>query len=154
MNSMKNEFTKLRAMRHNQLDLLNGLSLEQVNKIPDGFNNNIIWNIGHNLVVQQLLHYRLSGKDIRISEEMVELYKKDSKPERQFTKEEFESLKSLLIDTVDWLEEDFNNNLFTDYQVYTTSLNITLNTTAESISFNTIHEGMHLGCAIALINLV
>lgn len=147
---MKYEFAKLRAMRHNQLDLLNALSLEQVNKIPEGFSNNIIWNIGHNMVVQQLLHYRLSNLDIRISEDWVPLFKKDSKPETSITQEQLDEVKSLLIDTVDWLEEDYNKGIFKEYQVYTTSLNVTLNTTEESISFNTIHEGMHFGCALAI----
>jgi hypothetical protein len=29
--------------------------------IPEGFNNNLIWNIGHIIVSQQLLVYKLSG---------------------------------------------------------------------------------------------
>ncbi|MFQ3181003.1 MAG: hypothetical protein ACI83B_000626 [Sediminicola sp.] len=147
---MKNEFIKFGAMRQNQLDLLNELTLDQINKIPEGFSNNIIWNIGHNLVVQQLLTYRLSNLQIRVSEELVEMFKKDSKPERPITNEEFDMVKALLIDSVTWVEEDYNTGLFKDYQTYTTSLNVTLNSTAEAISFNTIHEAMHFGCALAI----
>lgn len=36
-------------------------SLEQLNKIPAGFNNNLIWNIGHIIVAQQSLIYQLSN---------------------------------------------------------------------------------------------
>jgi hypothetical protein len=39
------------------------LDLAQLNIVPDGFNNSIAWNIAHILVTQQLLHYKLSGKD-------------------------------------------------------------------------------------------
>ena len=36
-------------------------SLKDLNKTPNGFNNNIIWNIGHVVVSEQLLAYKLSG---------------------------------------------------------------------------------------------
>jgi hypothetical protein len=35
-------------------------TLEQLNKIPEGYNNNLIWNIAHVVVVQQMLVYKLS----------------------------------------------------------------------------------------------
>ena len=31
---------------------LDNFTLEQLNKIPEGFNNNIIWNIAHTIVTQ------------------------------------------------------------------------------------------------------
>jgi hypothetical protein len=37
-------------------------SLEQLNKIPEGFSNNLIWNIGHVIVAQQSLVYRGSNQ--------------------------------------------------------------------------------------------
>ncbi|WP_205896842.1 DinB family protein, partial [Pseudomonas viridiflava] len=43
------------------LDLVKDLSIEQLNKIPDGFNNNIIWNIAHLTAAQQNLCYTRSG---------------------------------------------------------------------------------------------
>ena len=47
---------------------LDVISLEQLNKIPVGFNNNIIWNITHIVVVQQMLAYKLSGLPMLISD--------------------------------------------------------------------------------------
>ena len=35
--------------------------LDILNKIPSGFRNNILWNIGHSVVVQQVLVYRRSN---------------------------------------------------------------------------------------------
>ena len=34
---------------------IENLPLSELNKVPDGFNNNIIWNIAHVIVTQQLL---------------------------------------------------------------------------------------------------
>jgi hypothetical protein len=59
------------------VDSLNGYSLEQLNKIPqEGYSNNLIWNIGHTVVVQQMLVYKLSGLPMMIHDEMVSKYKK------------------------------------------------------------------------------
>ncbi len=50
---------------------LDSFSLEELNKVPKEFNNNIIWNIAHLVVTQQLLTYNLSGLPMLISDEMV-----------------------------------------------------------------------------------
>lgn len=147
---MKDQFNILRITRNNLLGAIEGLSVEQLNKIPAGFNNNIIWNVAHNVVVQQLLIYRLSSTDVRISDEMIEKYKKGSEPVSNVSEDEISEIKELISKTVDWLEEDYANNLFGEYKSYTTSYNITLNSTEEAIAFNNVHEGLHFGYAMAL----
>jgi hypothetical protein len=52
--------------------LIQGYTLEQLNKVPRGFNNNIIWNIAHVIVTQQILVYKLSGLPMIVTDEMVE----------------------------------------------------------------------------------
>lgn len=151
---MQYHFEILRVTRNNALNLMNGLSDEQLITIPKGFNNNILWNIAHMVVVQQLLIYRLSGLDLHVSEEFVLKYKKDSKPEGEYTKGDIAEVKSLLLSTVDKLEEDYNKGIFKEYKTYTTSYNITLNSSEEAIKFNNTHEGLHLGYAMAQRKLV
>jgi hypothetical protein len=56
--------------------MLAGYTLDQLNTIPEGYSNNLIWNIAHIIVVQQMLVYKLSGLPMMISDEMVEKYKK------------------------------------------------------------------------------
>ena len=55
-------------IRENLLYTLETTSLEELTLIPDGFNNNIFWNIAHCVATQQLLHYYLSGNPFRVSE--------------------------------------------------------------------------------------
>ena len=62
---MENTFKIWETNRKLYLNFLNTYNLEQLNKIPDGFSNNIIWNIGHIVVSQQALVYRLSGLQIQ-----------------------------------------------------------------------------------------
>ena len=59
---MDQEFEILLITRKNLLNSIKDLSIDELTKIPNGFNNNIIWNAGHNLATQQLLVYKLSGQ--------------------------------------------------------------------------------------------
>lgn len=43
------------------IKLVDSLTIEQLNKIPDGYNNNIIWNFGHIVVSTQTLCYVRTG---------------------------------------------------------------------------------------------
>lgn len=130
---------------------LENLSLETLNKIPERFNNNVIWNIAHVIVTQQLLVYNLSGLPMGISKELVESYRKGTKPERALTQAEIDIIKSLLFSTVEQTKEDYDNNLFKTYNEYTVTTKNTLTNVEEAIEFNNYHEGIHLGYVLALL---
>ena len=90
---MKIEFDVLRKSRLLALKELDGLTLAQIHKIPNGFNNNIAWNIAHLVVTQQLLHYKLSNLNCLCSDDLISMYKKGTLPTKNFTEEEFEEVK-------------------------------------------------------------
>jgi len=130
--------------------ILENHALEQLNKIPEGFKNNLIWNIGHIITVQQMLVYKLSGLAMMISDEMVEKYKKGTKPEHIVTQEEVDEMKSLLIETINQTEVDFNNKIFKNYHEFTTMLGFTLKNTEDALSFNYYHEAVHTGIMLGI----
>lgn len=125
-------------------------SLEDLNKIPEGFNNNIIWNIAHTIVVQQSLIYKLSGLPAIISEEMIETFKKGTRPERDLTQAEVDEIKGMLFSTINKTKEDYDNEVFQNYHEYTVTTKSTLTNVMEAIEFNNFHEGIHLGYILAL----
>ncbi len=126
-------------------------SLEELNKIPDGFNNNIIWNIVHSVVTEQLLVYKLSGLKPNISEDLINAYKKGTKPEKEVTQEELETIKDLLFSTIEQTETDYKNKVFKTYNDYTLSTTgNTLTNVSEAIEFALFHEGLHYGYIMAL----
>lgn len=127
------------------LKLLENYSLEQLNKIPDGFSNNLVWNLGHIIVSQQGLVYRLSGLPITISEEMMQKYKNGSKPTETTTQEEVDELKTLLFSLLEQTKVDFAKGKFVTYTEYTTSIGFHLTSTTEAMEFNNYHEAIHLG---------
>ncbi len=132
--------------------IIESISLEDLNKIPNGFNNNIIWNIGHIVVTQQLLVYKLSGLPMMVSDELVGKYSKDSKPEGAITKEEVNEIKDLLFTTIDKTKVDYSNKMFKNYTAYTVSTTgNTLNNIEEAFEFVLFHEGIHLGYVLALL---
>jgi hypothetical protein len=125
-------------------------SLEALNKVPAGFNNNIIWNIAHTIVTQQLLVYKLSGLPMLVSEDMVDVYKKGTKTERDLSQAEVEIVKGLLFSTIEKTKEDYDNKIFQSYDEYTVSTKSTLSNVEEALDFNNFHEGIHLGYILAL----
>ena len=130
--------------------IIEDCSLETLNKIPKGFSNNIIWNIAHIVVTQQLLTYGLSGLPMMTSDEMVNMFRKGTKPERDLTQNEVDEIKGLLIPTIEKTKEDYYNKVFKTYQEYTVSTKSTLTNIEEALGFNHFHEGIHLGYILAL----
>ncbi|WP_225318044.1 DinB family protein [Flavobacterium luteum] len=85
---MESTFKIWSTNRNLYLNFINTYSLEQLNKIPDGFSNNLIWNIGHVIVVQQGLVYKFSGLPMNVSDDLFDKYKNGSKPAKTTTDEE------------------------------------------------------------------
>ena len=98
---MNQTFDITRTSRKMIAPFLENYTLEQLNTIPDGFSNNLIWNIAHIVVTQQLLVYKLSGLPANVSDEMIEKYRKGTKPEHIVTQAEVDEIKALLFKTID-----------------------------------------------------
>jgi hypothetical protein len=130
--------------------MLAGYTLDQLNTIPEGYSNNLIWNIAHIIVVQQMLVYKLSGLPMMISDEMVEKYKKGTKPGHITTQVEVDEIQLLLVQTINQTEIDLENKIFTNYQEYPTSAGIVLKSASDAIAFNDFHEGMHIGVIMSI----
>jgi hypothetical protein len=136
-------------------EILEKYSLEDLNKIPKGFNNNIIWNIGHIVVTEQLLAYKLSGLEIGISDTLINNYRKDSKPLDDVTQDEVNEIKDLLSSTIKKTQINYNKGVFKNYNAYTVSTTgNTLTNIDEALQFILTHEGIHYGYILALIRAI
>jgi formate dehydrogenase maturation protein FdhE len=147
---MQQTINMTRTSRNTLLQFLEKYTLEELNRIPHQFNNNLIWNIAHIIVVQQMLVYNLSGLPMMVSPEMVNKYKRGTKPEADVTQEEFEEIKTLLFATIDQTEKDFQNDTFKTYNEFTTMSGFTLRSAAEASEFNNYHEGTHTGIMMSI----
>ncbi len=147
---MQQTFDITRTSRKILSQFLEKYTLEELNAIPEGFNNNLIWNIAHIIVVQQMLVYKLSGLPMIISDEMVEKYKKGTRPERKVLQAEVNEIKSLLFKTIDKTKVDFDNKVFKNYLEYPTSTGFVLKNVEDAMAFNYFHEGLHIGIMMGI----
>ena len=143
--TMETAFRINETSRKVLLGFLEKYSIEELNKIPEGFSNNLIWNIGHIIVVQQLLIYKLSGLPTMVSNEMIEKYQKGTKPEHNVTQEEVDEIKVLLFSTLEKTKQDFAENIFQNYLEFTSMSGFTMKSAANAIEFNNYHEAVHTG---------
>ncbi len=132
------------------LQILESLTLDELNTKPKGFNNTIFWNIKHVVITQQLLTYKLSSLPVLVSEAEIEAFRKGTKSEGKAAKEDVEILKIQLFSTLEKTKEDYQNGLFKTYTEYTVSTKSTLTNIDEALNFNNFHEGIHLGYILAM----
>jgi len=151
---MKTEFDILIKSRELVVNTIDGLSIEQLHEIPDGFKNNIAWNVAHLLVTQQLLHYKLSELNCLIPDDLITNYRKGTFPTETFSKEEFDEVLELFIALPETLIEDFHAGIFENYEKYRTSTGFVVTSIETAIAFNNFHEAIHLGIIKSLKKLV
>ncbi|MDO5988124.1 DinB family protein [Flavivirga amylovorans] len=152
---MKFTFEVFSNTRNYLKNILEKTSLEDLNKIHETFNNNIIWNIGHIVVSEQLLVYKLSGLQTSLSDEMIDKYRKDSKPEAFVAQNEVNEIKDLLLSTIEKTKADYKNGIFKAYNEYTVSTTgNTLTNVDDALQFVLFHEGLHIGYIKALLKVI
>ncbi len=148
-------FKYIRRNKELFLQLVNNLSIEQLNKIPEEFNNCIAWNFGHIVAsTHSLCYVRPEVKpdlDIRFKIK----YQEGSKPEGFITQEEIDILKQQLVSTINAIEEDVKNNVFERITPYSTATyGYEMTTIEEILTCSLAHDSLHYGCALAQSKLV
>ncbi|MBK9733270.1 MAG: DinB family protein [Chitinophagaceae bacterium] len=154
---MNPNLDKIKQIRLFLLKEIEQLTVEQLNKIPEGFNNNIIWNLAHLVASMQSLCYIRADLPLAIHDKYVSPYLTNTKPLQFLSAKEIEDIKSYLIATIDILQTDLDKGIFNNY---TPSPNvfkwykINLNTIDDALAFLLYHDGYHTGSIMALKRLV
>lgn len=147
---METLFKAWRTSRQLHTDILSNYSSEQLNQIPNGFNNNLIWNTGHILVAQQSLVYKSSNLPMYVSDEMFNRYKPGSKPTGFVSVDEISQIKSLLHSLIEQTEKDYYSGKFKVFNERMTGTGFHLGSLKDAVEFNNYHEGLHLGYMMGL----
>jgi len=148
---------KLEKFRIAFLKEISNLTPDQLNKIPDGFHNNIIWNLAHVVAASQMIFYRRAGLSLTIDDQYITPFLTGTKPISNLRHEEIINIKEIAIRTIVEMQADFEQNIFTHYiksenieRVY----GIEILTIEDALEFLLYHEGYHMGKVITLKQFV
>ena len=152
---MEVTFTHNRITLQRMLDVIGDRPFEELIKIPDTHNNNLLWNFGHAIVTQHLLSFGLCKMELQIPMELVNRYRKGVEVNKETcTPEDLKYFKENVTKFIDLTEEYLSKGKFSTFAEYTTSYGVTLHSIEEAIQFNVVHEGLHFGYMMALRKLV
>lgn len=145
-------FHNLIALQNRKIfySFLKELPIETLIEIPGGFNNSIWWNIGHVMVTQQVLVYRLSGLPVELEDYWLDQFSKGTRPDGGEPGDRLEELKGLLFSTIEKTQSDLDAGLFREFDEYMTTPKVPLRSAEDAMAFNCYHEGLHLGSILAL----
>jgi hypothetical protein len=141
-------------LRKMLLNVINHFTLDELNHIPEGFNNNIFWNAGHIVATQQLLVYSLAGARWSVDKDLIKTFKNGTKPERPYTQEDLDALKGHLTESIKRTQADFEAGAFATYTSYTTETRFTVDDFDSAATFNIYHEGLHMGYILSMQKFV
>ncbi len=145
---------RIKKTRTFLLDIVKDVSIEQLNVIPSGFANNIIWHLGHLIVAPLLICYLRAGLQPPVPDNYIQLYKSGTKPGEPISTEEAATIKQMLFSSLDQLEKDLQNNLFTNYPTWTTRYGVEITSIDDALQFISFHEGLHVGYVTYMKRLV
>ncbi len=133
-------FNQLHAFREETLQMAESLSEEAADIIPEGFNNNIRWNLGHIYVDQYLWIKHLIKEPIEVPDGFHEWSGFGTSPadwDKQPPSLDF--LKQLLGGQIDAIRMKYGNRLDMEYQ----KTEYDMQTIAEVLVRTIYHEALH-----------
>lgn len=140
----------LKGTRNLMTKLVDGLTEAQLTHIPDGYNNNLLWHLGHVTVTQQLLHYNLSELPMYVDEDLCDLFRRGTSPRNWTGTPDIDKILSLLTELPERLVGDCEAGRFQAYKGLSTATGFEIQTIEDAIDFNNFHEGIHTGYMMAM----
>ena len=101
-----------------------------------------------------ILTYLRCNLEPPIGIELIPIFRKGTRPVNGFQPEDLPKLIELLDSTLNQIEKDYYGSRFTRFQAYKTSYGFPLQTVEDALTFNSVHEAMHLGNILSMRKLV
>lgn len=145
-------FQQMQIVRTLTRQVVSAVSETQADQIPAGFPNNIRWNLGHILVIQEFLLFRLCQDALTLSDDYFRMFGRGTSPtDWQQERPSIAELCSLLEDQSARVSATFSGRLAEQARrPFVLREGVELKTIGEILSFSLIHEGMHQGYISAL----
>jgi uncharacterized damage-inducible protein DinB len=138
-------FKQLEFIRNVTIQAAQGMTEQSLDLVPEGFNNNVRWNLGHIYLVQEKFAFHFAGEPMLLPPGFERLFAKGTKP-ADWNEEvpTLAALLELLADQPKRIREALQHRLEEPVeQPFTTGSGLTLSSIGEFLSYTLYHEGMH-----------
>lgn len=105
-------------VRQQMVDMLDGLSVEQINRVPEGLRNNLIWNLAHVIVVQEGYLYQKASQTLNLDPAMIAAYGNGTFPQDRVEQDEIDRVKALALSTADRLAQDAQGDALNAFEPF------------------------------------
>lgn len=141
-------FKQMAFVRGQTLKMLEGVTEDIADRIPEGFRNTIRWQLGHIYVVLERCAFQYLGLPLHLPTGFKEQFEYGTSPLNtpvSVLVPTLQELETLLKEQQERIQEALEHRLQEKIvPPYTTSAGMTLETPEQFLSFNLYHEGMHL----------
>jgi uncharacterized damage-inducible protein DinB len=146
---------EFQLVRGSTLHSLGNVNEEVIHTVPDGFSNNILWNVGHILLSAEQLLLRGANESGKLPNQYKGWFGGGTKPaDWNGEVPSWHSLVSGLKEQQDWVVTEFGSRLdeklATPFQIR----EVEFTTYGDVLSFVMFHEGLHLGQINAMNRLL
>lgn len=136
------------------LQIIKDVSDEQMLVVPEGANNNILWNLGHLAHAHTGLTYGPCELASPIPENYGDLFKGGTSPSTWEETPSIADVKEHFRGSHAKILEDYQAGVFDGFKPRDLMPGITLANVEQALGFNCIHEGVHIGTVISILNLM
>ena len=147
-------FDQLSFARQSLLNTVKEISENQADSVPEGFNNNIRWNLGHVCIVQERYAFYFAGEPIGVPDVFTELFAFGTRPsEWKIKPPSLQELVETLTDQPKRIRERLQDRLDEAITNPVERGSLSLSTFDELLTFSLFHEGQHIQAVKTLIKM-
>ena len=136
------------------LQSANGLSPDQLLTIPNGFSNNILWNLGHVITDNCTMLYPPTGNPFPLPDHYLRWFAPGTSPTDWTDSPSISEVLNEGVRLRDQLVEDCIAGRMEQYERQEYEDGIVLENIAQAIAHSNVHEGVHLGVILCLRKFV
>jgi uncharacterized damage-inducible protein DinB len=139
-------FNQLEMVRASTLHFLKKTSEEDADVKPNGYSNNIRWNLGHIYVVQEFLTFNFANEPMKLPENYVDFFAPKTSPtDWKMQPPALEELAKLLSEQTNRLTTTFSGRFDEKATKPFKAGPLEVSTLGELLLFNIYHESEHIG---------
>jgi len=150
----ENILQTLKICRGYLLQTIKDVSDEQMLIVPDGANNNILWNLGHLAHGHAGLIYGPCGLTPPVPDNYGGLFTSGTSPSTWAEAPPVADVKRVFRESFKQSIEDYSSGAFDDFTPRDLVPGIAVQNVEQAFGFVCIHEGVHIGSIISILNLM